>query len=76
MIVRFVGGPADGQAIEGDYDHSVATVNVPVPGKGGFGTFQYTLRKCRDASGNPVMIMAPAGRQVDPAYLAKHKIKN
>ncbi len=76
MTVKFVGGPADGQEIFGEYNHTVATVNVPVPGADGFGVFQYTLRKCQDAAGNVVLIMAPAGRPIDPAYLAKHGLKN
>lgn len=76
MTVRFVGGPADGQEVYGEYGHTVATVNVPVPGKGGFGVFQYTLRKCRDEAGNIVLVMAPAGQQIDPAYLMAHKLTN
>jgi hypothetical protein len=77
MNVRFVGGPADGHVIE-DYntEHGVATVDVPVPGNAGFGVFKYTLRKCKDKAGNTVLVLAPAGRQIDPAYLKANGLTN
>ncbi len=51
----------------------VATVNVPTPS---LGRFAYTIRRCRDDDGNPVEILAPAGREVDPAFLAKRGLRN
>jgi hypothetical protein len=75
--ILFVGGPANGNSIEGPL--AVPTVNVPVSihgTAGSFRTFQYTLRRVRDEEGRVFEILAPAGRPVDPLFLAAHKLKN
>ena len=68
--VEFVGGPAHGATIERP---RTATVKVPTPS---LGTFTYTLRRCRDANGNIVEVLAPAGREIDRAWLAARGPKN
>lgn len=73
MKIDIVGGPANGEQAERP---TTSTVIVPVIGAGGFGTFSYTLRKCRDANGDLVEVLAPAGQNIDPRYLASHKLKN
>jgi hypothetical protein len=75
MKIEIVGGPADGQQIERP---RAATVIVPVeiPGKAGFGGFKYTLRRCRNADGSIIEVLAPAGRTIDPSWLAVRKLKN
>jgi len=69
-LVEFIGGPAHGARMTRP---RVATVNVPTPS---FGRFAYTIRRCRDEDGNLVEILAPAGREVDPAFLAKRGLRN
>lgn len=71
--IVIVGGPADGQKIERP---TASTVKIPVLGKGGFGSFDYTLRSCRDTRGAIIEVLAPAGRPIDPAYLVAHKLTN
>lgn len=74
-MVDVVGGPANGSTIERP---SANTLNVPVliPGHDGLGMFQYTLRRCQDARGHIVEVLAPAGRPIDPAWLAARKLTN
>ncbi|WP_143035567.1 hypothetical protein [Bradyrhizobium sp. Rc2d] len=69
-LVEFIGGPAHGARMTRP---RVATVNVPTPS---LGRFAYTIRRCRDNDGNLVEILAPAGREVDPAFLAKRGLRN
>jgi hypothetical protein len=68
--IAFVGGPCNGKEIERP---KASTVNIPTAGGG---QFQYTLRRCRDASGNVVELLAPAGRQIDSDYLKARKLRN
>lgn len=72
-VIEFVGGPAAGHKIARP---TSSTVIVPVPGKGGFGEFRYTLRRCRDAAGNVIEVLAPAGLPIDHAWLAARKLFN
>jgi hypothetical protein len=77
MSVKFVGGPADGQAMEGDFHkRPSSTVEVPIAHVGGFHSFKYTLRKCKDRAGNTVLVLAPAGRAIDPSYLKANGLTN
>jgi hypothetical protein len=71
-MIDFVGGPANGQRIERPKP-DVATINIPTSSGG---QFQYTLRRCRDELGKMVLVLAPAGREIDSAYLKKHKLRN
>lgn len=76
--IYFIGGPANGNSIEGPLT-GAGTVCVPTTtsGRAGtFGTFTYTLRRVRDEAGNVIEVLAPAGRPVDPMFLAAHKLKN
>ncbi|GLR87693.1 hypothetical protein GCM10007857_44040 [Bradyrhizobium iriomotense] len=68
--VEFVGGPAHGATIDRP---RAATVKVPTPS---LGTFAYTLRRCRGADGTLVEVPAPAGREIDRAWLAARGLKN
>jgi len=71
-MIAFVGGPADGQKTERPKPN-IGTINIPTNGGG---QFQYTLRRCRDEFGKPVEVLAPAGQEIDPSYLKKHKLRN
>ncbi|WFT94331.1 hypothetical protein QA633_39685 [Bradyrhizobium barranii] len=68
--VEFVGGPAHGATIDRPRK---ATVNVPTPS---LGQFTYTLRRCRGAGGDLVEVLAPAGRDIDRAWLAARGLRN
>ncbi|MFH0303452.1 hypothetical protein AAFX91_41380 [Bradyrhizobium sp. 31Argb] len=69
-LIEFVGGPAHGAKTERP---RAATVNVPTPS---LGTFAYTMRRCCDADGNVVEVLAPAGREIDRAFLARRGLRN
>ncbi|MGR4927238.1 hypothetical protein ACIPUD_10550 [Bradyrhizobium sp. CAR08] len=56
--IELVGGPADGETIERP---KASTVNVPTLGGG---SMAYTMRRCRDAGGKVVEVLAPAGREM------------
>jgi hypothetical protein len=71
--IDFVGGPAHGEKIDRP---NVSTVNVPVIGTGGFGQFQYTLRRCKNRYGRIVEVLAPAGRNLDPNWLKQNDLTN
>ncbi|MCK1577748.1 hypothetical protein [Bradyrhizobium sp. 174] len=68
--VEFVGGPADGETIERP---KASTVNVPTRGGG---SMAYTMRRCRDAGGKVVEVLAPAGREIDRKWLVARALKN
>jgi hypothetical protein len=69
-LIDIVGGPADGKRISRP---PCPTLNVPT---GTGGEFVYTLRRCRNASGNLVEVLAPAGRLINPEWLAANKLTN
>ena len=71
-LITFVGGPADGKKTERPRP-GIGTMNVPTSNGG---QFQHTLRRCHDEAGRPVHLLAPAGREIDPAYLESHKLRN
>jgi hypothetical protein len=73
-MIEFVGGPVHGRKIERP---TTGNIRVPVRDETGqFGVCHYTLRRTWDAHGNVVEVLAPAGRQIDPAWLAAHKLRN
>lgn len=71
--IDIVGGPSHGQQTERP---RASTVLVPVPPFTPETAFRYTLRRCRDASGGLVEVLAPAGRPIDAAWLASRKLTN
>jgi hypothetical protein len=71
-MVAFVGGPADGQMMERPKPN-IGTIYIPTSSGG---RFPYTLRRCRNEFGDTVEVLAPAGRDIDPTYLKKHKLRN
>ena len=74
-MIDIVGGPLDGKKIQ---KPKAPTVIVPitVPGEPGFCQFIYTLRRVKDAKGNVLYVLAPAGRDVDRKWLAANKLTN
>jgi hypothetical protein len=73
QMVTFVGGPVHGKEIEYTDAHAV---HIPVRQPEGVGTFTYTMRKCKDANGNVVAVLAPAGKDIDKAWLKANGLKN
>jgi hypothetical protein len=73
MKIDIVGGPAHGRQTERP---RASTVLVPVAGCGRDEAFRYTIRRCRDAAGDVVEVLAPAGREIDPVWLKARKLTN
>jgi hypothetical protein len=70
MKVEIVGGPADGRNIDRPSRPTVQVATITG------GRFIYTLRRCRNAAGDVVEVLAPAGRPIDPKWLATNNLTN
>ena len=72
-MIDIVGGPADGKKIERPRGLGLI---VPIENSGRFAPFSYTLRRVKDARGNVLEVLAPAGRDVDRKWLAANNLTN
>lgn len=73
--ILIIGGPLDGKVYE--KESSYPTVVVPVQEAGGLcGTYAYTVRKCWNANNDQVLVLAPAGQNIDTAKLKKYGLRN
>lgn len=75
VLIKVVGGPAHGKKLERPHS-DITTISVPVFSKTGVELFQYTVRRCRNASGDTVELLSPAGQQIDPSHLKLNGLTN
>lgn len=73
-FVMFVGGPLHGLTMERP---TASSISVPVFGLGsGAAVAVYTMRRCRNAGGGIVEVLAEAGRDIDPKWLKANGLTN